>query len=86
MLRQAKSYNIDLSQVLKQRLAGLMHESRRQEWLMENQAVSGACRTYDESAKNPPLNLTARMFHAQTARRQRPFLLPSRKTGPGPER
>jgi len=54
-LRQAKSYNIDLSQVLKQRLAGLMHESRRQEWLMENQAVSGACRTYDESAKNPPL-------------------------------
>ncbi|MDP3482816.1 MAG: type II toxin-antitoxin system CcdA family antitoxin [Sulfuricella sp.] len=39
LLRQAKSYNINLSQTLEQRLAELVRESRRQEWLQENQAA-----------------------------------------------
>ena len=39
LLRQAKSYNINLSQTLEQRLVELVRESQRQEWLMENQAA-----------------------------------------------
>ncbi|MHB1592057.1 MAG: type II toxin-antitoxin system CcdA family antitoxin [Sulfuricella sp.] len=39
LLRQAKSYNINLSQTLEQRLVELVRESRRQEWLLENQAA-----------------------------------------------
>lgn len=36
LLRQAKSYNINLSQTLEQRLIELERESHRQEWLAEN--------------------------------------------------
>lgn len=39
LLRQAKSYNINLSQTLEQRLVELVRESRRQEWLRENQSA-----------------------------------------------
>ena len=39
LLRQAKSYNINLSQTLEQRLIELVRESHRQEWLTENQAA-----------------------------------------------
>ena len=39
LLRQAKSYNINLSQTLEQRLIELVRESHRQEWLMENKAA-----------------------------------------------
>lgn len=39
LLRQAKSYNINLSQTLEQRLVELVRESRRQEWLQENQSA-----------------------------------------------
>lgn len=37
LLRQAKSYNINLSQTLEQHLVELVRESHRQEWLTENQ-------------------------------------------------
>jgi antitoxin CcdA len=39
LLRQAKAFNINLSQTLEQRLAELVRESRRQQWLQENQAA-----------------------------------------------
>ncbi len=39
LLRQAKAFNINLSQTLEQRLAELVRESRRQQWLLENQAA-----------------------------------------------
>ncbi|MDO9063806.1 MAG: type II toxin-antitoxin system CcdA family antitoxin [Sulfuricella sp.] len=39
LLRQAKACHINLSQTLEQRLAELVRESRRQEWLQENQAA-----------------------------------------------
>lgn len=39
LLRQAKACHINLSQTLEQRLIELVRESRRQEWLKENQAA-----------------------------------------------
>lgn len=39
LLRQAKACHINLSQTLEQRLVELVRESRRQEWLKENQAA-----------------------------------------------
>ncbi len=37
LLRQAKELNINLSQTLEQRLAEIVREARRKQWLVENQ-------------------------------------------------
>ncbi|MEW6611636.1 MAG: type II toxin-antitoxin system CcdA family antitoxin [Pseudomonadota bacterium] len=42
LLRQARALKINLSQTLEERLAELLREARRSQWLVENQAALDA--------------------------------------------